>query len=101
MPKGGYINVRLENDVKKEAEVIFRKLGLSPSDAVRLFYRQVSLHRGIPFDVRLPNRETRAALRELENPKKRAALPSYASVDELMEALSPKRAAKKRAKKAT
>ena len=96
MPKGAYINVRLEGGVKKDAEAVFRRLGLSPSDAIRLFYRQVSLRRGIPFDVRIPNKETRAALRELEDPKKRAALPSHNSVDELIEALSPKQARRKR-----
>jgi predicted RNase H-like HicB family nuclease len=50
----------------------------------------------VPFDVRIPNKETRAALRELEDPKKRAALPSYTSVEELIEALSPKQARRKR-----
>ena len=96
MPKGAYINVRLEGGVKKDAEAVFRRLGLPPSDAIRLFYRQVSLRRGIPFDVRIPNKETRAALREPEDPKKRAALSSYTSVDELVEALSPKQARRKR-----
>ncbi len=95
MGKSATINVRLESGVKKNAEAVFRKLGLSSSDAVRLFYRQVSLRRGIPFDLKVPNKETRAALRELENPKTRAALPSYASVDELMGALAPKRAKKR------
>ena len=30
-------------------------LGLTASDAIRLFYRQLALHKGLPFDVKLPN----------------------------------------------
>ena len=95
MPKGATVNVRLEPGVKKNAESVFRKLGLSPSDAIRLFYRQVGLRRGIPFDVKVPNKDTRAALRELKDAKLRAALPNYGSVDELMAGLAPKRAKKR------
>ncbi len=60
------INIRLDEATKRAAEKVFSKLGLAPSEAVRLFYRQVALHRGIPFSLRIPNKETTAALRELD-----------------------------------
>jgi DNA-damage-inducible protein J len=61
------INIRLDEATKRAAERVFSKLGLAPSEAVRLFYRQVALHRGIPFSVRIPNKETLAAMHELNN----------------------------------
>jgi len=82
MPKQSYINTRMETGTKRAAESVFRRLGLSPSEAIRLFYRQVILRRGIPFEVKVPNRETRAAMRELR--ERRAALPRYASTRQLM-----------------
>ncbi len=42
---------------------MFQKLGLSHSQAIAMFYRQVTLHHGLPFDVRVPNETTLAALR--------------------------------------
>jgi len=60
------INIRLDESTKKAAERVFSQLGLAPSEAVRLFYRQVALRRGLPFALRVPNKKTSAALDELE-----------------------------------
>jgi len=60
------INVRIDADLKREAEAVFRKLRLSRSEVLRLFYRMVALRQGLPFDVRIPNAETVAAIEELE-----------------------------------
>jgi DNA-damage-inducible protein J len=64
--KTATVNVRLEADLKAQAEAVFRTLHLSRTEALRLFYRLVALHRGLPFDVRIPNAETIAAIEELE-----------------------------------
>jgi DNA-damage-inducible protein J len=66
MAKTASINARIEPDVKEKAESIFAALGLSASDAIGLFYRQVAFRRGLPFDVYVPNATTIAALEELE-----------------------------------
>jgi DNA-damage-inducible protein J len=63
------ISVRIDHATKAAAEKIFDSLGLSATDAVRMFYRQVSLHRGLPFDVKIPNKETAAAIAEVRNGK--------------------------------
>jgi len=58
------IHARIDPRLKKSAEAIFSKIGLSTSDAIRLFLKQVELHRGLPFPLVTPNRETVAAMRE-------------------------------------
>ena len=56
------VNIRLEAEDKKEAEKIFATLGLTTSEAIRLFYRQTILRRGLPFSVDIPNDVTVAAM---------------------------------------
>ena len=60
------VNVRLVAQDKELAENIFRKVGLTPTEAIRLFYRQTINTGGIPFGLVLPE-ETLAAMREVES----------------------------------
>ena len=53
---------RIRPDIKSEAESIIRELGLSVSTAFELFYRQIIMNRGLPFDLRLPNETTLKAI---------------------------------------
>lgn len=62
--KKAMIRARTEPTLKAEAEATLRKLGLSPSAAINLFYRQIVLQRGLPFLVAVPNRTTRGAMRD-------------------------------------
>lgn len=64
--KTGYINARVQPKLKKDAEKIFDQIGISTSDAVTVFLKQVVLQRGLPFPVRVPNAETIAALEAAE-----------------------------------
>jgi DNA-damage-inducible protein J len=66
MPKRASINVRIEPALKERAEQIFAALGVSRSDAIGMFFRQVVLRRGMPFDLSIPNAKTVAALEELD-----------------------------------
>jgi len=59
MPKTAMIRARIEPELKHKAERVFSKLGLSPTQAIALFYRQVDLREGLPFDVVIPNPTTR------------------------------------------
>ncbi len=52
--KSANINVRIEPELKEEAEAILSKVGLSPSSAINMFYKQIVLHKGLPFEVLLP-----------------------------------------------
>lgn len=80
MAKTEMIRARMEPDLKHEAEEVLSALGLSPIQAITLFYRQVTLHHGLPFEVKVPNAETRAALRQA---REREGLAEYTSLDEL------------------
>ncbi len=59
MGKTSTIRARIEPDLKGRAEEIFRKLGLTTTQAITLFYKQVELRNGLPFDVAIPNEITR------------------------------------------
>lgn len=58
MSKTATIHARIEPHLKSEAEGLLRRLGLSVSQAITIFYKQVSLRKGLPFDVAIPNRNT-------------------------------------------
>lgn len=81
MAKTEMIRARMEPELKQEAEKIFSTLGLSPTEAITLFYRQVTLHHGLPFGVKIPNEETLEAIRQAHTGE---GLTEYSSVDELM-----------------
>jgi DNA-damage-inducible protein J len=78
------VRARIQPALKDEAEAIFRNLGLTHSQAIQIFYHQVTLTRGLPFDVRIPNTTTRQALAEAEDVQ---SLRRYTSVDALFDEL--------------
>jgi len=63
--KTAHVNARIDPGLKRKAERVLAAVGVSSSTAVTLFYKQVVLRRGLPFDVRMPNAETVEAIREL------------------------------------
>ncbi|HIJ64596.1 MAG TPA: type II toxin-antitoxin system RelB/DinJ family antitoxin [Candidatus Hydrogenedentes bacterium] len=58
MSKSATVRARVEPELKHEAERVFADLGLSATQAVTLFYRQVAMRKGLPFDVVIPNATT-------------------------------------------
>ncbi len=84
MGKTATLSVRMEPSLKRDAEKIMKNLGLPASQAVTLFYRQLVLQKGLPFEVKLPNELTRKAL---EDALSRRDLTSYSSTEELFEDL--------------
>jgi DNA-damage-inducible protein J len=73
----------IEPEVKKEAESILKELGLSISNSVELFYRQVVAHRGLPFELQVPNKKTMKAIRNSRTGKGL----SFSSAEELFKDL--------------
>ena len=59
MSKSEMIRARIEPGLRDEAEKVFRKLGLTTTHAITLFYKQVELRNGLPFDLVIPNTTTR------------------------------------------
>ena len=84
MGKTASVSVRMEPSLKRDAENILRDLGLPTSQAVTLFYRQLVLNKGLPFEVKLPVEVTRKALEDAVNGRD---LASFSTVDELFEDL--------------
>jgi len=79
MAKSAMIRARVEPRLKHDAEVVLEKLGMTPTEAITLFYKQVKLHRGLPFPVRIPNKETQRAIKEARAGKN---LITYKSVED-------------------
>lgn len=80
MAKTATIRARVEPELKSQAEELFSQLGLSVTQAITLFYRQVTLQKGLPFAVRIPNAETLQALRQARDGE---GLSEYPSLEEL------------------
>lgn len=60
--KSAVVHARVEPQTKKRAEDVLRKLGLTPTQAIRLFYHQICLRGGLPFPVRVLNAVTKPTL---------------------------------------
>ena len=83
MAKSETIRARVEPELKREAEAVLKALGLNASEAITLFYRQVALRRGLPFEIKLPNETTRAAIRDALEGRN---LTEWSDLDELKSA---------------
>lgn len=53
--KSANLYARIEPEVKEQAESILSALGIPASDAINVFYKQIILQRGLPFDVKIPS----------------------------------------------
>ena len=84
MPKTAVISARIDPELKHSAEVVFKELGLTATQAITLFYKQVELERGLPFAIRVPNDVT---LEALEQARTRQGLESFNTLDDLFEDL--------------
>jgi|GEM_PF-353630 len=84
MTKTAMVRARIEPKLKKDAEQVMEDVGISPTEAIRLFYRHVTIYQGLPFEVRIPNAETRAAITEARSGKK---LKDYKNMPATMRSL--------------
>lgn len=78
------VSARIDAQVKKKAAKVLAGMGLSMSDAIRLLLARVAAEEGLPFDIKEPNAETRAAIGEVEG----GAAKSFDSVGALMAELN-------------
>jgi len=67
--KNAVVNARMEIELKSEVEAIFKQLGMNTTQAITMFFEQVRLHRAVPFQIKLPNRETINAMEDALNGK--------------------------------
>ena len=90
MAKTATINMRVNPEVKADAESIFASLGMTLTEAINVFLHKSVMVGGLPFDVRQPryNAETEAAIRESRDIMTgKVAAESYESVDAMFSAL--------------
>ena len=57
-------SVKLDKESKDKAKLIFKELGITMGDAFNMFLSQVNLHKGIPFDIKIPNETTKQVIKE-------------------------------------
>lgn len=84
MAKTAFIRARIEPELKEHVEKILEQLSITQSDAIKMFYKQIELYNGLPFEIKLPNAETKKAITESiegKNQKK------FNTADELFENL--------------
>ena len=84
MGKTSTISARIDPELKNRVERVFRELGLTSSQAITLFYKQVELQRGLPFIVRIPNDLT---MKALEDARLRSDVESFNTVEDLFDDL--------------
>lgn len=85
MSKTATIQARINPELKKKAQAVLNKLNLSMSEAISLYLTQVTLHRGIPFDIKIPNELT---AKTLEKTDRGEDLHVVSSPDELFKELN-------------
>jgi DNA-damage-inducible protein J len=66
MAKTATVRARIEPNLKHEVENLFHELGLSTTEAINLFYRQVKLRSGLPFNIVIPNKTTQKVLKDTD-----------------------------------
>jgi DNA-damage-inducible protein J len=83
MRNGTYVQARIDPRIKEEARNILNELGISMSEAIAVYLKQIILQRGIPFELKLPNKATLQAVQQLESGKG----VTFDNVDDLLEDL--------------
>jgi DNA-damage-inducible protein J len=69
MAKSAMIRARIEPELKGNVENILNELGLSATEAITLFYNQIRLKKGIPFDIKIPNATTIKTFKDTDSGK--------------------------------
>ncbi len=62
--KTAIINARIKPELKNEVELILSQLGITTTQAITMFFEQVKINRGIPFELKIPNEETIQAMED-------------------------------------
>jgi DNA-damage-inducible protein J len=67
MNKTATVRARIQPRLKEHAEDVFHRLGLNPTQAITIFYRQVELRDGLPFDMVIPTSTTRQTIQSTDS----------------------------------
>ena len=80
------ISIRMDSELKKQADLLFEELGMNITTAFNIFVRQALREGKIPFDISInnPNKRTVAAMIEAERISKDSSVKGYTDIDELL-----------------
>lgn len=67
MAKSATVRARIDPSLKAEVENLFKKLGITTTEAINMFYRQVKLRNGLPFNVVIPNDITERVFKDTDS----------------------------------
>lgn len=67
------VRARIDPRRKQRAEAVLEKLGIAPSQAINMLYAQIELIKGMPFEMRIPNKKTIAAMNEVRQGRAKKA----------------------------
>jgi DNA-damage-inducible protein J len=80
------IHARIDRATKKATEKVLEKLGMTPTEAIRLLYRQIAMRQEFPLELHVPNKLTAAVLKKSEKGRDMETFPTlddlYASWEE-------------------
>ncbi len=69
MAKTETVKARIEPELKLEGEAVLAAIGLNTTEAITMFFRQIVMHKGLPFEAKIPNAETVKVLKDAEKGK--------------------------------
>lgn len=81
------VRCRIDPKTKEDASEVIEAMGLTVSDAIRLFLKRVASEGAIPFELRVPNAKTVTAIAELEAPKSKSKVKRHQNLDAMHDAL--------------
>lgn len=86
MAKTTNISIRMDSELKEQADALFEELGMNITTAFNIFVRQALREGGIPFDISInnPNKKTVAAMIEAERIAKDNSTKSFTNVEDLL-----------------
>lgn len=84
MTENAVVRARIDAQIKEEAAAVLKAMGLTVSDAFRLMLTRIAREKALPFDLRAPNAETIAAMREARG----GGLPRFKDVGALLKDLN-------------
>ena len=85
MAKTATIQTRVDPEIKRNAQKILSTLNISMSEAISLYLTQITLNKGIPFEIKIPNKLTAQTLKASENGKE---LHKVSNVEELFKKMN-------------
>ncbi|OGI00595.1 MAG: hypothetical protein A2Y25_07565 [Candidatus Melainabacteria bacterium GWF2_37_15] len=78
------LRVRISPELKQSVQKILEKLGLSTSEAINIYFKQIEMEQGLPFEVKIPNKETRKVI---DDALKGKNIKSFKNVEDLFKDL--------------